>query len=121
MDTPNVVYRIPCNNCNKIYIGQTKQNLKKRMNNHKNDCRKHNLLTNHNKTALTTHCYNENHTFNFDNPDILDVECNFKKRQLSEMLQIQSDDRSINFKTDISNLSNIYKGLIYKHNKYKTQ
>ncbi|KAI4476635.1 hypothetical protein M0804_013414 [Polistes exclamans] len=34
----NLVYKIPCV-CDKCYIGQTKQKLKKRLEQHKNDCK----------------------------------------------------------------------------------
>ena len=35
----NVVYRLPCKDCNKTYIGQTKQNLKARLTEHKYLCK----------------------------------------------------------------------------------
>lgn len=34
----NVVYRVNCSGCDGSYIGQTKQHLKDRIYQHKNDC-----------------------------------------------------------------------------------
>lgn len=44
-ETSNVVYKIPCKDCNRFYIGQTKQKTKKRNYGH-NHGQKHNLTSN---------------------------------------------------------------------------
>jgi len=83
----NVVYRIPCNLCNKSYIGQTSRYLKDRIREHKNDEKKYLLKTN--PTALVQHKQDTGHNFNFENFTILDQQINYRKRIISEMIQIK--------------------------------
>lgn len=40
-------------------------------------------------SVITEHIKNFNHTFDWDNPKILDSECNFYKRLVSEMIHIK--------------------------------
>lgn len=100
----HIVYQIPCSNCDGVYIGQTSQYLKNRLNGHKYDKK--------NKTALTSHMTEKNHTFNYNNVKILRTENNTKKRELYEMIEIQRNSKSINSKTDTKHLSKIYHNII---------
>lgn len=99
-----VVYEVPCKDCDSVYIGQTSQYLKNRLNGHKYDKK--------NKTALTNHSSQNNHCFNFDKTKILRTENNSKKREFYEMIEIQRNPNSINLKTDTKKLSKIYHNLI---------
>ena len=38
----SIVYKIPCNGCEKVYIGETGRGIEKRLYEHKADVRKHN-------------------------------------------------------------------------------
>lgn len=107
-DETNTVYKIDCNNCNSTYIGQSKQYLHKRIYSHKYNTK--NL--NHNSTALTKHSLENNHSFNFNNIEILDIEPNYQKRLIHEMLQIKRHKNTINNRTDIENLSETYFNLL---------
>lgn len=103
----DVVYQIPCSSCNKVYIGQTSQQLKKRVSQHKSD------LKNPNKTcALALHCRGEKHTADFDNVKILEVEPIGRKRNFLEMYHIVRTENTLNCKTDVQGISNIYSYLI---------
>lgn len=110
----NLIYKINCKDCDKSYIGQTKQYLNKRIYQHKYDCK----ITNFNKTektALATHHFENNHQFDFDNTKILDKESNFRKRNLSEMIFITlNNNKTVNLRSDTQFLSTLYKGILYK-------
>lgn len=106
-DNSNVIYQINCNNCNGIYIGTTKQYLKKRIAQHKNS-----IKNNTNKTALSEHALNLFHNFDFNNVKILDKENNENKRYILEMLHIKTNNTSVNYKTDYQNLNNIYNNIL---------
>ena len=96
----DVIYSIPCNDCDKIYIGQTTQHLSDRINGHKYA---------KNPTALTNHRKNEKHDFDYNNTQILAIEKKQKKREILEMIYIQKNiEKSINHRTDIKNFSSIY-------------
>ncbi|KAI4476158.1 hypothetical protein M0804_013821 [Polistes exclamans] len=70
----NLVYKIPCE-CEKCYIRQTKQKLKKRLEQHKNDCKPTNAQE-INTTALAEHHFKTGHKFIFEETAILDREDN---------------------------------------------
>ena len=79
----NLIYKIPCKDCDKCYIGETKQLLQKRLNQHKND-----IKNNKENTALAVHANIEKHNFDFEATKILDFENNSKKRKISECIYI---------------------------------
>lgn len=105
-----LVYSIPCGNCSKVYIGQTKQYLKNRLSQHKYDCRLTNLY-NSDKTSLATHHFTTGHNFDFENVKIVDMETNHIKRNISEMLHIKINN-TVNKNTDTDGLSHIYVNLL---------
>lgn len=106
----NVVYQIPCN-CGKQYIGQTKQWLSSRVKNHQYDVK--NKKT---STALANHVVEQNCAFNFEEIKIIDTEENLGKRLLLEMMHINGNKDCVNIRTDVDNLSVIYKSLLNKFN-----
>lgn len=109
----NLIYHIDCKDCNACYVGQTKQFLMNRVNQHKYDCKKldSNKLDN---TALMNHVIDYNHSFNFDLDavKILDKESHFFKKNLSEMIFIKKNTNCVNLRTDTNNLNKIYSFLI---------
>ncbi|KMQ83530.1 hypothetical protein RF55_19764 [Lasius niger] len=76
----NVVYKIPCKNCNASYVGQTSRLLKTRINEHKNHIRRN--TTQH---SVTDHRL-ENHEFAWDKVEVLDEE-----RILQEAADVGND------------------------------
>ena len=67
---------------------------------------------NANSTALAQHAHTFKHTFDFNEVKILEHEKNFKKRLCLEMIHIKKNNNSINFRTDIENLNDIYSNII---------
>jgi hypothetical protein len=122
-DTNNIVYQIDCKDCDKVYIGMSKNQLKTRVSQHKSNVNKLTQATNFtdkltasNKTALTQHAYNLKHSFDFENSKILNTQKNYNKLMFMEMLQIQGNNRTVNIRTDTNNLSNTYKTIIHRLN-----
>ncbi|CAD6234229.1 GSCOCG00012374001-RA-CDS, partial [Cotesia congregata] len=64
-----LVYAIPCE-CGKKYVGQIKQYLKNRTNQHRLDCRPVNILKSE-QTALARHHFDTGHNFDFSSVSIL--------------------------------------------------
>ncbi|XP_057338456.1 uncharacterized protein LOC130676319 [Microplitis mediator] len=104
-----LVYAIPCE-CGKKYVGQTKQYLRNRTNQHRLNCRPVNILKSE-QTALARHHFDTGHNFDFNSVSILDREDNYLKRSVSEMVFIYLND-TVNLKTDLNNLSYLYNGLL---------
>ncbi|KAI4491746.1 hypothetical protein M0804_003138 [Polistes exclamans] len=75
LDQSNLVYKIPCE-CDKCYIGQTKEKLKKRIDQYRNDCKLTNAQKTNNTTALAEHHFKTGYNFKFDTATILDLEDN---------------------------------------------
>lgn len=99
----HIIYQIPCNDCNNVYIGQTKQYLEERLKGHKYQ---------NNVTALKKHTKNSKHTFNFNNTTILDKEKNEKARNILESIYIKNNINACNNKTEIKNLPKLYYPII---------
>ena len=100
-------YEINCIQCNKKYIGQTCRFIHKRLLEHARS-----VKNKEKKTALAEHAITYKHSFDFKNTKILDFENNLKKRLILKMIHIQKENSSINYKTDIENLSAIYYNII---------
>lgn len=116
----NLIYKIPCSNCEKCYVGTTKQYLKKRIYQHSYDCREYNREK-IDKTALAQHHFETGHNFNFNlnDIDILDVENNYFKRCLSEMIFI-SLNKTVNSRMDVQGLNTQYNNLLHLHSSANT-
>lgn len=109
----NVVYEIKCKgkyneSCNKCYIGTTKRALGIRISEHKADERNKKMTT-----ALAQHLTANEHTADFANTRILDVERGERRRITLESLRIQQNlDSAMNFKDDVDKTNNAYTAVI---------
>ena len=106
MKQTHAIYKIPCTNCDKVYIGQTSQYLQERIKAHK--------YSKTAATALNKHKIDTGHNFNYEDTQILDTEQHTYKRNIKEMLHISLDKNSVNNNTEIKNLSKIYQTLFTK-------
>ena len=104
MKKTHVIYKIPCNDCNMKYIGQTSQYLQERIKAHK--------YAKSASTALNKHKTDTNHTFNYDETSILGIEHHSYKRNILEMIHINLDPNCVNNKSEINNLSKIYQTIL---------
>lgn len=99
----HIVYKIPCNDCQGVYIGQTQQHLEERIKAHKYA---------KNSTALKKHTNQLSHTFDFNNVSVLQKEQNTRARGILEMIEIKKYPNSVNDRSEIENLSKIYFQLL---------
>lgn len=103
----DVVYQIPCSNCDQVYIGQTSTKLKQRLALHRS-----NIRTERDACALSKHSIQQNHFPDLNGVRILDRESNYRRRTFLEMVRICQTDNSINSNRDVDGLSSIYSLLI---------
>lgn len=108
LEKNNVIYKIQCIDCDASYVGQTKRQLKTRLKEHRNNIK----LDPSRYSVVTEHMLQFNHKFDWDNVEILDVESNYHKRLVSEMLHIKSQNYSINLQKDSEHLNKIYLEII---------
>lgn len=110
-----MIYSIPCggtgeDECPYSYVGQTKQQLGKRLDNHRRDLKKsHDPSVP--KTALMDHFQNDGHYPNFSKVTILDTQHKYNKRLTLEALHIYTN-HTINKKRDTDDISAVYCALV---------
>lgn len=121
LDTINTVYRIKCTDCHLVYIGTSSQRLSQRLKQHINDISRISKLPSQDRkptTALCQHAIELNHTFDFDNVDILKRESVYHKRLLSEAFFITKYKQfAVNYNADLTfhPYLNLYNSVIKKH------
>lgn len=106
--TLNIVYKLTCNTCQLVYVGQTRQWLESRMALQKSGIKKRVescVLVGHNKG-------NVSHAISFDNVEILSQKKNYGRRIFLEIVYINKFNTSMNKKTDTQNLNVIYTCLL---------
>ena len=73
------IYKVPCQSCNFLYIGQTSKELKVRINQHRNDINNHKF-----NNGIYVHISSSNHAVNLnDTSEILKCR-NFVERNIVE-------------------------------------
>lgn len=109
----DIVYKVRCE-CDKVYIGQTKQLLSTRFCQHKRDAQKLTIkkVAHDATSALSAHLYETKHNIFLDNVDILEHETNHSTRRVLEMIHIKTNPDSINKQSDCNYLQNTYNHLI---------
>lgn len=110
----NVVYSVPCGDCDdKCYIGTTSQLLKTRMGQHASDVRNNKP----DKSALAHHALTNEHVFKFDEVKIIGRNDCYRKRMFLEELHIKASGTCVNFKSkETKKVESIYTKLLEKCN-----
>lgn len=114
----NVIYRIPCSNCEQVYIGMTTNNLKTRLSGHKSNINKlaEVLQTTQHiqaKTALIQHMVDHQHMFNLADTKIIDRSYRSSALPMLEMCHISNTSNAVNYRTDVEGLHTTYAGILH--------
>ncbi|XP_038104100.1 uncharacterized protein LOC119765065 [Culex quinquefasciatus] len=124
-ENSNVIYKIPCNSCNKCYIGMTKNKLSTRLSGHRSDVNKlEKIVTDHtntetdmdsirDKTALLEHCVNTGHRFQIDNTKIVDTTFMSHTLPFLEMCHIFNTQHTVNHRVDVDGLNTAYASVLH--------
>ena len=109
-DKCGVVYEIPCNDCNFVYIGETGRSLKTRKKEHANAV-KSNVIK---QSALVQHVIDHDHTINWQNTKILKSERNIFKRRFAESFLINQKSKKCDVinRNDGLSMPPVYKILL---------
>jgi len=121
--TTGCVYKVPCINCDKVYIGETSRSLKTRINEHKDDVDKNSQTrytranrkssqTEQHKSAITDHTSRENHVIDWDNVRPIVKETHTRSRQIHESIQIRKHKNNMNRDEGAYQLSKTYNWLL---------
>ncbi|XP_062704907.1 circumsporozoite protein-like [Aedes albopictus] len=124
LDQNNVIYNIPCNDCQKCYIGMTQNKLCTRLTGHKTHVNKLEQYLQYvdnrmqleelkSKTALIEHCIEHEHRFNFENTKIVDRSPHTNTLAFLEMCHIYNTDNTVNRRVDVSGLNTTYAAILH--------
>ncbi|KYN35113.1 hypothetical protein ALC56_10583, partial [Trachymyrmex septentrionalis] len=105
----NIVYKISCNNCDASYMRQTSRKLKTRIAEHHNHIR----YNTSGRSVVTEHRRRLDHEFKWDEVVILEEPC-YRRRLVSEMLNIRKQKNGLNLQTDTDGLHKAYILIINK-------
>ena len=89
----SVVYKIPCNGCDRSYYGETSKGLDKRVTQHRSDVRYHRTTS-----AIVNHIDNKQHLPNWREAEILEKGMEKQQRKVVEALYIAINE-NINQRT----------------------
>ena len=103
----NVIYKIPCADCDASYVGQTRRLLSTRLKEH----RSHISRNTSQKSVITNHRL-MGHEFKWEEVEVLDREPVLNKRLTSEMIFIKRQKNSLNLQSDTDNLNTVYLPLL---------
>jgi hypothetical protein len=96
-DERGVIYRIPCSDCNSVYVGQTSCARRTRVNQHEADCR----YKRRQKSELAEHHVLTGHRIGFDKVTTLTREPDYRKRIWKESWSIVHTQSALNQKTEV--------------------
>ena len=88
------------------YVGETKRTARIRSGEHKKQS-----INPLKDTPFFRHISSTDHSLNFDNPDVLDIEPHYFRRITSELVHINSQINGINIQKDFEKLNSIYTPL----------
>lgn len=121
-----IIYSIPCNDCNKTYIGMTKNQLKTRLSGHQTHINKNKKIREietseteqeinrlRETTALMNHIIQEEHIFDLTKTTILDRAKRASALPILEMCHISNNPNTVNHRTDIDNLNTAYADVLH--------
>ncbi|XP_072025293.1 uncharacterized protein [Amphiura filiformis] len=83
-DKSGVVYRVPCEGCEKVYVGETKRTLGERL-------KEHTAKTTSNQSALAEHSKDTGHKPDIGNVKVLCREDKFLPRKVREAIKIKQE------------------------------
>ena len=101
-----VVYRIPCRDCEKTYIGQSGRSLACRMKEHQGAVRRGDT----NASAIAEHAWGQQHQIDWGSAEVLDTNPSWRPRCLLESWHIHKERSTMN--RDRGNLPQIYCTLL---------
>ena len=78
-----VVYRIPCLDCETVYIGETRRTLQKRLVEHKYAVKKGDR-----KNGIAVHAWDKEHRINWEGAEVIGTEPHLFRRKLLEAIWI---------------------------------
>jgi len=123
-----VVYKIPCKNCERVYVGETGRPLGARVKEHRKEvdsitgiftrAEKTRAASICNKSAITDHVCNENHVIDWANAKVIDRESDGAGRLIREAIWIRKTD-NMNRDEGSNQLSHVWDKLFHTDDRHR--
>jgi len=123
-----LVYKIPCKNCEQVYIVETGRPLEARVKEHRKEvdkitgiftgAEKTRAASICNKSAITDHVCNENHVIDWENAKVVDRESDKAGRLIREAIWIRKTD-NMNRDDESYQLSHVWDKLLHTDNQHR--
>ena len=127
-EKPEVVYKMPCKNCERVYVGKTGRPLGVIIKEHRKEvdsitgiftrAEKTRAASVCNKSAITDHVCNENHVIDWDKAKSIDRESDKSGRHIREAIWIRKTD-NMNRDEGSYQLSHVSDKLIHTDDRYR--
>ena len=101
------VYEVPCQDCEKTYIGRTNRKISARLEEHKIAVRKRDP-----SSALALHVETSSHTINYEDTKCLAQLQYEQQRIFREAIEIETNKKGLNKRDETKKLSNTWKSLL---------
>lgn len=103
-----IVYKIPCRDCDAVYIGETGRSLQKRITEHK-----YAVKTNNRKNGIAVHAWDNDHQPDWIAAETLENEPHYWKRRVLEAIWIKKTPQNANLDCGLT-LSDTWTQFIHK-------
>ena len=131
-NSTDVIYSIPCKNCDLSYVGETGRKFGKRLDEHRTEAEKvaSNIKTRANrkasqstvhKSAITDHVVESNHVISWDEAKIVGRESDRYKRWIKEAITIRKQGATMNRDEGQYHLSHVFDDLLVDKTSRNTQ
>ena len=90
-DMKEIVYKIPCRDCDAVYTGETGRSLQKRLTEHK-----YAVKTNNQNNGIAVHAWDNNHQPDWDAAESMENEPHYWKRRVLEAIWTKKTPQNAN-------------------------
>lgn len=91
LDKKGVVYKVPCGECDHVYIGETGRTLSKQLTEHKAAVKKQDQ-----KNGIAVHAWKSGHQVDWESAKVKEVVPNLSHRRIAEALHIHQTAKTTN-------------------------
>ena len=102
----SVVYKVPCKDCSKTYIGETKRTLKVRFSEHKQAVKRGDP-----KNGIAVHAHESHHSIDRDGARVKRTVTNYWQRRATEANQIRTSGQTMNLDSGLQ-LSTVWNPIL---------
>ena len=102
-----MVYEVPCKDCSKTYIGETKRTLNVRLSEYKQVVKRGDP-----KNGIAVHAHESHHSIDWDGATVERTVTNYWQRRATEAIQIRTSGETMNLDNSLQ-LSTVWNHILH--------